>query len=131
MLGAQNFLSSHSIFLPLQTMLTLMKCNMIRHFIWVYMVCESACLDASPIQRVNFQMGLIQVCHWGQKWSLPGGHMFYIPVGLYRENIKKSCLKPLGIDIMYVASSCDLSQMFVQIWPKVAPPLRYYVLRLL
>ena len=31
--------------------------------------------------------------------------MFYI--GLYRENIKNSCLKPLGIDIMYVASSSE------------------------
>ena len=43
--------------------------------------------------------------------------MFYIHVGLYRESIEKLCLKPLGIDIMYVASFSDLFQMFVQIMP--------------
>ena len=43
---------------------------------------------------------------WGQKWPHPMIHMFNID--LYRENIKKSCLKPLVIDIMYVASSSDV-----------------------
>ena len=35
---------------------------------------------------------VFKLAPWGQKWPRPGGHMFYI--GLYRKNMKKSCLKP-------------------------------------
>ena len=59
--------------LPLQTVLTLIKCNIMRHFIWVYTVCESACLGVTPIQRVNFQTSLIKLCPWGPKMATSWG----------------------------------------------------------
>ena len=48
---------------------------------------------------------LFKLYPWGQKWSRPGGHIFYI--GLYREMWKNLLVwnhKALCLDIWYVAS---------------------------
>ena len=34
---------------------------------------------------------------WGQKWPCPRGHMFN--TGLYWENMKKSSMKPQGLEL--------------------------------
>ena len=41
-------------FLPWQTVLTLIKCQSMRHFIWVFTVCKSTCLGVAWIQRGIF-----------------------------------------------------------------------------
>ena len=48
---------------------------------------------ASPCRSLP---SLFKLCPWGQKWPRPCGQMFYL--GLYRENEKKSCLKPQGLE---------------------------------
>ena len=52
---------------------------------------QTTLLGVSSIQRVlsDYQMSSIKYCPCGQKHN-------------------KSCLKPLGLDIMFVASSCGL-----------------------
>ena len=72
---------------------------------------------------------LFKIFLWGQKWSRPRGHVFYI--GLCGENMKKSfCLKPKGLEPLYVVCSIT-STKFVQIishGPKMDPPRRSHVL---
>ena len=43
--------------------------------------------------------GLFKLCPCDQKWPHPGGHMSFMYINLYRENMKKSsCLTPQGIE---------------------------------
>ena len=41
------------LFLPLQSVLTLMKCSTMQHFIWGFTVCKITPLGVSRIQRVK------------------------------------------------------------------------------
>ena len=44
------------LFLNWQTVLTLMKCSIMLHFIWVFIVCKSIRLGVSRIQRANLEI---------------------------------------------------------------------------
>ena len=79
-------------------MKTLMKCSIMLHFIWVFIIWQTTLLGVSSIQRVNsplsdeFNQDMPLL---GPKVLCPVGDMFYID--LYRENIKNETTWPRGL----------------------------------
>ena len=55
------YFSPHGSFLSQKTVQTLMKCRILRHFIWVFTVLQSTHLGVCSIQRVKYiESGLLK-----------------------------------------------------------------------
>ena len=46
------------------------------------------------------------------KWTCPGAHIFYTPVGLYCQNMKKSCLISISCKDLLKVLSDPSSKLF-------------------